>query len=95
MTPTDNTQNAQEHLMTIDVDKLEQELKDQELHLSQDQWMSVVVSLKRASVTDHIPDNRKKVPTSASQNTHLDKGPGFTHHDDTNCCKCPCRGGHE
>lgn len=32
----------------LDIDKLEQELKDQELHLSEDQWMSVIVSIKRS-----------------------------------------------
>lgn len=25
-------------------------------------------------------------------NNHIDKGNGFTHHDDTDCCKCPCKG---
>lgn len=37
---------------TLDIDKLEQELKDQELFLSEDQWMSLIVSIKRASVEE-------------------------------------------
>ena len=36
--------------LTIDIDKFEQELKAQELSLSEDQWMSIIVSLKRSEL---------------------------------------------
>jgi hypothetical protein len=38
------------NLLTINVDKFEQELRDQELYLSEDQWLSIIESLKRATV---------------------------------------------
>lgn len=40
------------NILIIDIDKLEDELKAQELHLSEDQWMSLIVSLKRAGVQE-------------------------------------------
>ncbi len=39
-----------------------------------------------------LPNAPTTLPTLTNQNNdHIDKGVGFTHHDDTDCCKCPCK----
>lgn len=40
------------NIITIDVDKLQEELEAQELMLDEAEWMAVIVSLKRAEVKD-------------------------------------------
>ncbi|MBB0998284.1 hypothetical protein G6024_14520 [Dietzia maris] len=47
------------------------------------------------ALADDIAEERERVRGAkvATAQDHVDAGPGFTHHDHSACCPCPCRKG--